>query len=77
MNLAPFSQTTAHITIHTWPPVFSDKSLPSELTLSQLLHTLQERGLPQGEEVLTFCINFTGSAHQTKGPAGVWVLNAD
>ena len=34
----------------------ADKALPGEMTLSQLLHVLEQRGLHQGSSILRFNI---------------------
>ena len=49
-------------------PYFPDKSLPSDLSLSQLIQVLQQQGLPQGQSVLDFVVKVSTS--KSKDSAG-------
>ena len=48
-----FSHEVAHL--------FADKSLPTDLSLSQLIQVLQQQGLPQGQSVLEFAVKVSSS----------------
>ena len=45
--------------------VFTDKSLPTDLSLSQLIQVLQQQGLPQGQSVLEFGVKVSSKSKDT------------
>ena len=42
--------------------LFVDKSLPTDLSLSQLIQVLQQQGLPQGQSVLEFGVKVSSKS---------------